>query len=70
MAKRSILAVAIFAALSLTGCTSVLDPLPSQPCTAFGCNAPGNIFYELGGTILFMGALIVIAAGVIRRMTK
>jgi hypothetical protein len=56
--------------LTVTGCASVLDPLPSQPCTAFGCNQPGNIINEIGGTIVFMGALIVIMAGIVRRMSK
>lgn len=70
MAKRLIIFGALFLTFTLTGCASVLDPLPSQPCTAFGCNEPGNILNELGGTIVFMGALIVIAAGLVRRMTK
>jgi hypothetical protein len=65
-----LLAGVLFFALTLTGCAAVLDPLPSQPCTTFGCNQPGNIIQELGGTILFMGVLVAIMAGVVRRMSK
>jgi hypothetical protein len=68
--KRLVLVGLLFLALTVTGCASVLDPLPSQPCTAFGCNQPGNIINEIGGTIVFMGALIVIMAGIVRRMSK
>ncbi len=70
MTRRLVLAGVLFFALTLTGCAGVLDPLPSQPCTAFGCNQPGNIIQELGGTILFMGLLVAIMAGVVRRMSK
>ena len=70
MTKRFILVGLIFLALTMTGCAGVLDPLPSQPCTAFGCNQPGNIFYEIGGTIVFMGVLIAIMAGVVKRLSK
>ncbi|MGH2757993.1 MAG: hypothetical protein ACRDKJ_00350 [Actinomycetota bacterium] len=70
MTKRLVLVGVLFLTLTLTGCASVLDPLPSQPCTAFGCNKPGNILYEVGGTIVFMGVLIAIMAGVVRRLSK
>lgn len=70
MAKRLILAGAIFVTLTLTSCAQLLDPLPSQPCTAFGCNQPGNILNEIGGTIVFMGAIVLVMAGIVRRMSK
>ena len=70
MTRRLILVGVLLCALTLTGCASVLDPLPSQPCTAFGCNQPGNILYEIGGTIVFMGVLIAVMAGVVKRLSK
>jgi len=57
-------------AVSITGCASVLDPLPSQPCTPFGCNKPGNIIQELGGMILFMGLIAAALAGIVQRISK
>jgi hypothetical protein len=55
--------------LSLGGCT-VLNPPTTQPCTLFGCKQTGNPVRELGGAILVMGIIVVVMAGVVRRMTK
>ncbi len=71
MARRlAVTAGFILMALAFAGCASFLDPQPSQPCTLFGCNEPGNIIREVGGMIVFMGIIAAAITAVVKRLTK